>query len=283
MEVMEREVAYFKASGGSCIVDQTPVGLSPSPSKLREISQRTGVHVVASTGYYVPECLSPDVLNSDVKRLAQKMILDITDGFSGTDVRAGIIGEIGAPGDFSEIEKKVLQAVAICQKETGSAVMLHTANPNNLVKSPRKLSWGNRALEVLSYLEKHGVNLERIIVGHADGSVRNTLQEHVQILKRGAYIEYDGFQQEFPYDAYNSYQMSDWNRVQNLVELVSKGHIGKLLISNDVWQKIMLIEYGGWGYAHIIENICPMLTKNGLSQEEVNQILIDNPRRLLGF
>lgn len=283
VDLMAREVGYFRNAGGQTIVDLTSVGLGRSPLDLKRISIKSGVNIVASTGFYVPEALSSEIKLRRVAMLADQMITEIMDGIADTGIKAGIIGEIGAPGDFSLIEKKVLEATAIVQKKTGAAISLHTACPNQLAISPRNLSWKERVMEVLDFLEKHDADLTRVIVGHADVVTGFKLEEHRSILERGVYIEYDNFQQEYPRDQYNTYSPTDWERIQKIITLVEEGYIKQLLICSDVWLKIMLKEYGGWGYAHVLENICPMLRANGLSEEYLNYLLIGNPRRILEF
>lgn len=278
-----REVRRFVKSGGSVIVDVTPCGASPSPTALKIISDACGVHIVAATGYYVSYTLSKEVRSMSVQEMARLSIRDITQGYEGTDIRAGIIGEVGAVGEMDDLEKKILQATAITQKETGACVLLHTACPNTLYASKVNKSWGVRALEVLDYLEKHGCDLSRIIVGHPDASVRTTMDEQLNVLKTGVVLEYDNFGQEHSYDKENTYGLSDWQRVENIIELIERGYGERLVMATDTWQKAQYVEYGGFGFAHIHDNICPMLKRNGVTQKQIQQITILTPRKLLNM
>ena len=283
VDLIIREVGYFKNDGGSCIVDATPIGLSRSAGALRQISLATGVHIVASSGFYITETLDSETLDRSAESLAEQMVAEINEGIEETDIKAGIIGEIGAPGEFDNFENKILQAAAAAQKKTGAAISLHTCCPNQLHVSKRKETWKQRVMEVLDYLEKKGADLTRVMVGHADATVEFDINEHRQILKRGAYIVYDNFQQEHAYDTYNTYAPTDWQRVMNIAALSKEGFIKQLVISTDLWQKAMLKEFGGWGLSHIINNICPMLEKNGLSKDDIDCLLIRNPRNILAF
>jgi len=283
IDLITREVGYFKNDGGSCIVDATPIGLFRSPSALKQISEATGVHIIASTGFYIAEALDAQTRSRSAKSLADQMVEEITDGIDNTGIKAGIIGEIGAPGEFDSYEEKILQAAAYAQKRTGAAISLHTCCPNQMHASKRKASWKQRVMEVLDYLEQNGADITRVMVGHADTTVEFDINDHRQILKRGAYIVYDNFQQEHPYDMYNTYAPTDWQRVMNIVALSEEGFTKQLIISTDLWQKAMLKEYGGWGLSHIINNVCPMLEKNGLNKDDIECLLVRNPRKILAF
>ena len=41
--------------------------------------------------------------------------------------------------------------------------------------------------------------------------------------------------------------------------------------------------YGGYGYGHILEHIIPQLRQRGVSKKQIENILINNPKRLFSF
>ena len=278
-----REVTRYRKAGGSLIVDATVRGAFPNPKALKEISIKTGIHVVAATGFYMVDTLPPEDKGLTASEMAELCIREIRVGFPETDIQAGIIGEVGAIGEMDENEKKILRATAAAQKETGAAVLLHTACPSTLFDSPLNLSWRERTHRVLDYMEAHGADLSRVIVGHADVSELNSVEDQLDILRRGIVLEYDNFGQEHPYDRENTYGITDWQRVKNILRLVEEGYGTSLVLSTDVWQKAQYAAYGGWGFDHIPTNIFPMLRKNGLTEEALHQISVLTPRRLLDF
>ena len=89
------ELRRFKAAGGSAVVDMTTIGLAPNPDALVEISRATGVHVVAGCGYYRAKCLPGEVLDKPVEAIADELERWVVEGMGGTDVRAGLLGELG--------------------------------------------------------------------------------------------------------------------------------------------------------------------------------------------
>ena len=76
-------------------------------------------------------------------------------------------------------------------------------------------------------------------------------------------------------------QPTDLDRIKLVTKLVDRGHIDQLLISQDIYLKIHLKHYGGWGYDHILSNIVPMLLRSGITYKQISTILVDNPARVL--
>ena len=72
-------------------------------------------------------------------------------------------------------------------------------------------------------------------------------------------------------------------RVRTVVEQIRRGNLEHILISHDVAFKICLTRWGGFGYAHILENIVPRLLQKGVSREQIEVILVENPKRLLSW
>lgn len=279
VEVAAAEARAFKALGGGTIVDVSPNGIGRDPFGLRAIAVASGVNVVTCTGYYLARSHPPNVAASSVDELANGMVEEIQHGIGDTGVRPGIIGEIGLgepmyvsghTGDeMHRDEEKVLRAAARAHLATGLPITLHIYNyrPNRLA---------HLALDVL---ESEGVGLDRVVVGHLD--VRIDVEYAASVAARGTYAEFDTFGIEAYLDPNLSEYPRDTERLAALVELVERGYLERLLISHDVCTKMQLVAYGGWGYGHITRHIEPRLRKAGLSDEQINTIRVDNPRRLL--
>ena len=94
-DVAADEVRRMVAAGGRSVVDLSCGGLSPDPLGLVEIARASGAHVIMGCGHYVEEYQEPANATRTIEDLAEEMVESVTDGAWGTDVRAGIIGEIG--------------------------------------------------------------------------------------------------------------------------------------------------------------------------------------------
>jgi phosphotriesterase-related protein len=176
-ETAAKELVRFKALGGKTIVEMTNQGISPKPLALREISTKLGLNIIAGCGHYVAQTHPPDVANKSVDQLAEEIIGDIQLGIDGTDVRPGIIGEIGTSHPLFESEKKVLRAAARAHRSTGLAVSVHMA-------------WeGKHGLEVLDILESERMDPARVIIDHMDDMEDMSFEYQKAIAERGAYVE----------------------------------------------------------------------------------------------
>ena len=118
-DIARTEVAMMKHDGGDAIVELTCGGLSPDPAGLKRIAEGTGVHLVMGCGYYVNDYQDPRNHGRQVDDFAEEMIGQILHGAWGTDVRAGMIGEIGCQAPWTELERRVMQGALIAQQETG--------------------------------------------------------------------------------------------------------------------------------------------------------------------
>jgi phosphotriesterase-related protein len=116
-------------------------------------------------------------------------------------------------------------------------------------------------------------------VGHLDRTLF-TVESMLELAATGCYLEFDFFGLET--SRYNHLNApNDMGRVDYLTALVEAGYARQLLISMDVYSKTRLTKYGGEGYAHIIENVIPLMRAKGMSDEEIKTIVVENPMRVL--
>ena len=124
-ETQKKEILRFKNAGGATIVDATMPGIGRDPKMLRRIAEATGINVVMGTGYYVCSTHPEAMKSMTEEQIAEEMIREITVGAEGTDIKAGVIGEIGISEVFNEEERRVLRAAAIACKKTGTPILVH--------------------------------------------------------------------------------------------------------------------------------------------------------------
>lgn len=165
-------------------------------------------------------------------------------------------------------EEHVLRAMAWAQLQTGLALTVHV-HP-----------WGRGGHQVMDVLEAEGVSPDRVVLNHA--FVDSDQPDYVAaLLARGATLGYDMFGFDHALFRVGRYPPSDFEVATVVARLIEAGHAGQLILSQDVCVKTRLRAYGGWGYAHIIEHVVPVLRDLGVSAEDLDQILVRNPARLL--
>ena len=76
---------------------------------------------------------------------------------------------------------------------------------------------------------------------------------------------------------------TDYMRLAFMRALVDRGHLGQIVVSQDICTKTRLVTYGGHGYGHVFRNVVPLMRRKGFTEKESEAILIGNPRRLLTF
>lgn len=270
-DVAVEELLEMRAAGGSAIVDLTTGGLKPDPQGLAQISREAGVHVVMGCGHYVHEYQDAANANRSIDDFASEMIDQITEGAWGTQVRAGIIGEIGCQSPWTEQEKRVVRGALIAQQETGTALNIH---PGRHADQPQ---------EVIDTIRRLGYPVERVIISHIDRTIFDDTRL-LRLADSGCVIELDLFGWE-----QSAYPMSDIDmpndgaRLRMVRTLLDHGHAEQVLISHDICTRTRLGRYGGHGYQHIFANIVPRMLRRDFTQDEIDTLLTRNPRRLLTF
>ncbi len=271
-DTQKKEILRFKNAGGSTIVDATMPGIGRDVKMLKKISMATGINVVIGTGYYVYSTHPNKVVEMSEQEIAEFMVKEIEEGIEDTDIKAGVIGEIGISEIFNEQERKVLRAAALANKKTGTGVLVHI-NP-----------WTQNGLEATDILLKGGVNPNKIAISHVD--VENNMEYMRAMLNKGVYIEFDNFGKEYYVDrearrtGYGLF-VRDTQRVECLKQLIEEGYEDQLLLSCDVCLKTCLRTYGGYGYDNVLVNIVPMMEDAGISTKVIEKILKDNPFNFL--
>jgi phosphotriesterase-related protein len=273
---------YFRA-GGTSLVDATCIGLGRDPLALQRISRATGLNIIMGTGFYVEKAHPAYVKDTSIDDLAAIMIKDLTHGVGWNEVRCGVIGEIGVTGmvkgegrqkigAITPDEEKVVRASARAAKATGAAVLIHL--------DPLPPLGAQVAIDIM---EDEGLPPNRMIIGHMDQV--HDFDYTLDALKRGVYVEYDAWGREYYREewGWNFVMGQDAWRVQYVKQLVEMGYGDRLVFAQDVCFKTDLRTYGGWGYAHILNHIVPMLLDAGVPRSAVMGILKDNPARVLSL
>jgi phosphotriesterase-related protein len=266
LDLAAEELRAFAAAGGGTVVDLTTIDLGRDPAALERISRETGVRIVMGTAYYVHDFHPPEIAQMSEEELAGVFVRDLTEA----EPRAGIVGEIGMTWPHHPDEVKVLRAAVRAQRETGAPLSIH---PGRDPRAP---------LAAVDVVEDAGGDPARTVVGHIDRTL--TRREDIHALAdRGVYLEFDLFGQESSYyDLDTRIDMpNDAARIDHVASLLERGDGDRVLLSQDICRKAHLRRYGGEGYGHLLSHVVPMMRRKGLSEDEIEALLIDNPARLL--
>ncbi len=261
------ELDRFTALGGRTVVETTGWGIGRDLAGLKRLSERTGVHVVAGTGFYLEASHPVDLTALGVDGVTDCILADLRDGEDG--VRPGIIGEIGVSADFTLAEQVSLRGALAAQVETGLPVQVHLP------------AWLRLAGTVLDHVESEGADPTKVVLCHM-GPSGEDLDYQRAAMDRGAWVQYDMLGMEVYYADQAVQCPSDEQNATHLARLVSRGYGGQLLLSQDVFVKSLLRRHGGPGYAHILQYFVPRLRRHGLDEAQVLSLMTENPRCLFG-
>lgn len=264
------EVSRMRRAGGRSIVELTVGGLDPDPRGLRKIAEVSDTHIIMGCGQYVDEYQAESNRERSVDDFARQMVDDITLGAWGTDIRAGIIGEIGCQSPWTELEKRVMAGAVIAQRETGASINVH---PGRHKDQPQ---------EVAEFVRAHGGDLSRLVISHIDRTIFDDATLF-RLADTGCVIELDLFGQEQSYYGLNLEidLPNDAERLRWIRRLIDRGHLDQIVISHDICYRSRLNRFGGHGYGHIFENVLPLMRRRGFTEAEIERITAGTPRRLL--
>ena len=263
--LLSEELTRYREAGGVAFVDVTPIGLGRNPEGLCRLAAATDLQVVMGTGWYRERVYPRYVYELATNQLADLLIREFAEGVDGTEIRPGIIGEIGTERfHITPAEERVFRACARAQRETGASLTTHTTH------------FGDLALEQVALLLEEGVDPERIVIGHL--GERRSIDDVLAVARSGVYVQIDHVGCT-PGDGCQS----EHQRAHNVAEVVRAGHLHQVLISMDICESNRLHWGGGHGYDYLLRRFVPLLQQEGLTDTQIQAILVDNPRRVLSL
>jgi phosphotriesterase-related protein len=262
------ELAPFVRAGGGTIVELTPPALGQDPRRVREIADRAGIHVVLGTGQYLEPVHDPWVATATDDAIAGRLVDAADHGIDDTGIRPGILGEIGTSDPVRPGEVRVLRAVAAASSARGLPISVHL-HP-----------WGHEGASVLGILETAGADPERVILGHLNTAVDRP-DELRALADRGATLGFDLFGFDHSLLGPGRWPPSDRDVAATVAMLVRAGHVERIVLGQDIGVRTRLRRWGGWGYAHLLEHVVPVMRDLGIDDAALDTMLVRTPARLL--
>jgi phosphotriesterase-related protein len=220
-----------------------------------------------STGFYLEPSHPDYVKHKSIDELAAQLIADVGGAAEKPDVVAGMIGEIGVSAAFTANEEKSLRAAARASAATRVPLSVHLPG------------WVRHGHRVLDMVAEEGADLNHTVLCHMNPSHMDIEYQH-SLAKRGAWLEYDMIGMEYFYADENAQSPSDEENARAIKALIDAGFIDRILMSQDVFMKIMLTRFGGHGYGYILKYFVPRLRRHGVTNEQIETMMIANPARV---
>uniref|UniRef100_A0A8D2N9T5 N-acetyltaurine hydrolase n=1 Tax=Zonotrichia albicollis TaxID=44394 RepID=A0A8D2N9T5_ZONAL len=163
-DAVREELLHFKAAGGGTIVENTTTGIGRDMNALKKLAEETGVHIIAGAGFYVDSTHSSQTQAMTVEQLTEIIVDEVLKGADGTNIKCGVVGEIGCSWPLTPSEHRVLQATAEAQAQLGCPVIIH---PGRNSDSP---------FHIIRILQEAGADASRTVMSHLD-RIRMLIEE----------------------------------------------------------------------------------------------------------
>jgi phosphotriesterase-related protein len=262
----------LKASGVDTLVDLTVLGLGRYIPRIQRVAAGTALNIVVATGLYTYDDLpmffhfrGPGTAFGGPETLTDLFVRDITEGILDTGVKAAILKCATDVKGVTPGVERVLRAVAAAHRATGAPISTHTHAESR------------RGLEQQDVFEQEGVDLSRVVIGHCgDTTDLDYLEE---LMRRGSYIGMDRFGLDplLPFEA----------RVATVARLCERGYADRIVLSHDaacvndfVDRDLVARALPRWHYLHITHDVLPALRQRGVTEDQIRQMLVLNPRQI---
>ncbi|MGO9343440.1 MAG: phosphotriesterase [Acidimicrobiales bacterium] len=261
------------AAGVSTIVDLTVVGLGRNIRLVKRVAEQVDLNIVVATGLYTYDSLphyfdyrSAAFRPDSIDALEEFFLLDIEDGIAGSGVRPGILKcATDKPGVTPGVER-VLRAVAKVHRRTGIPISTHTDAATH------------RGLEQQQIFEQEGVDLSRVVIGHSGDTT--DLEYLEALVQAGSTLGMDRF-------GVNMYCPTE-QRIETVVRLCDMGWANQIVLSHDAachidWFDEALLRRAApdWQFLHVSNEVIPKLRELGVTDAQVDAMMVETPRRLL--
>ena len=274
-ETLAEKLRDFRAHGGRTIVDSTGMFHGRDVRLYEALSRSTGVHIVASTGLGPEEMLGGYFLTPQTnpptpwpaEKFADLFTKEVTEGMVVPRVErrgaAGLVATVASLQGMTATEESLFRGAARTAVATGV---------------PVSIRWGTDAVRDLQVVLDEGLPADRVVIGGLDRRDAVAAGAPIEVARRGAFVALDHVGLD------DVAHVTDGERAALVVELVAAGHGNRILLSSNA----IGVSFGkpdgevsDLPYTHVLSTFVPLLTAQGLSDEAVHRILVDNPRDLL--
>jgi predicted metal-dependent phosphotriesterase family hydrolase len=268
-----RELALFKDAGGGSMVDAMPLDCGRDPAGLVEVSRRSGVHIIATTGFHTPMYYESRHWSTQLTAdaIAVLLVAEVEEGmdrfsYGGPTIdrlaaRAGLVKVASERGRIAAVTQKLLEAAAQCSLRTGAPILTHTEHG----------TMGTQQVQILTEL---GVAPDAILVSHVDRN--HDRGYHAELASTGAWLVYDGPSR------------TKYHTPQEVADLISvaceAGAENRVLLGMDLALRCYRVSYGGSpGMGFLPSVFLGVLRDHGFSPTTVERFGCTNPGRALSL
>jgi phosphotriesterase-related protein len=264
------------AQGVRTFVDPTVIGLGRYIPRIQRIADEVPeVNIIVASGcytydqvpfffYYRGPALAATIGTDVPEPMVAMFVKDITEGIAGTDVKAAFLKCAIDHQGMTNGVSRVMRAVARAHRETGAPITVHTHPGSRTGLEVKKLMCG-----------EEGVDPSRVVLGHS-GDTKDA--DHLSELADYGFIlgmDRFGIHVELGFE----------DRCDVVVEMCRRGYADRMVLSHDAACYIDWIDpnviavMNQWHYLHIHDDVVPYLREHGVTDAQIDTMLVTNPRR----
>jgi phosphotriesterase-related protein len=260
------------AQGVRTIVDPTVIGLGRYIPRIQRIAEQVPeLHIVVATGCYtfndVPwyfRYRGPAFSTEVPDPMVDLFVGDITDGIAGTGVKAAFFKCAIDQQGLTDGVARVMRAVGQAHRRTGAPITVHTHPGTRTGLAVKQL-----------LCDEEGVDPTRVVLGHSgDTSDADHLTE---LAEQGFILGMD----RFGINVRTTFEA----RADIVVEMCRRGFADRMVLAHDAACYIDWMDpnasaaMGQWHYLHIAEDVLPYLRDHGVTDDQLETMLVRTPRR----
>ncbi|MFI2333075.1 phosphotriesterase [Nocardia rhamnosiphila] len=260
----------FHEYGGGTFVDVTGICNGRDVDYYKSLSAKTGVHIVACTGFVGGDTALPFFARASVEYLTEHFVHEITVGIGDTGSRAGVI-KVGVSrgGRMTELDKRIYRAAARAARRTGVPILTHLAID---------------AENAIAIFHDEELPLDRVLFGHADDGVNAEKTRDTWIAEQGGRVGFDTFGYDTELEDPPFWARPRTERLDHFLRFIGQGHLDKALASADAncsplgWPGVK-----GHTVNYIFEDLIPDLRAAGVDEATITTLFVDNPAAFLSI
>ena len=263
-----RRLRELPAHGISTIVDVTVIGQGRNIARIKRIAEQVPeLNIVVATGIYTFDAVPLFFWQRPRGTMTEFFVRDITEGITGTGIKAGMLKCAVDANGLTEGVERVLRAVARAHVATGGTpITIHTH------------AAGKHGPAIVAVLREEGVDLGRVVLGHAGDAVRDP-DYLAAMADAGLTLGMD----RFGIDHFATFT----ERSDLVVEMCRRGYAGRMVLAHDTCCYIdwfgpgTLDDLKDWHYLHLSQDVLPYLHEHGVADADIDAMLVANPARIL--
>ncbi|XP_012231491.1 phosphotriesterase-related protein-like isoform X2 [Linepithema humile] len=284
--ISQSEILQFRQHDGKTIVENSNHGLRcfNMQDKYRNVSLKQNINIIIGTGYYVAQTQVGSTLNMSKENMYNVMCTELKKGIADREhyktslIKAGFIGEVGSSWPIHAFEKRSISTTGEVQEKLHCPVSF----------SPGSNASGSKAsapMEIMRIYQEAGGNARKAIMCHVDRTLTNEEQLMEFADDNKCYIQFSMFGTACSFYQHDptAVILSDAERVEFIAKFKKESKLDQVLMSHDIHTKNRLAKYGGHGFGHIGQCIIPYMRESGFADEDITQLMVENPKNWLSW